>query len=85
MQSITLPNKSKIYTDNRKQVDKNGCEFSILSIEKDLTKPPIWRKISGVNTECWCWIFKFRYTENRCKGFDVSIDHYDNYSGIKYV
>lgn len=84
MNAILLPNKEKLHLDNRIQVGSKGREFMARGCEKDLSKPPMWRTKQGVNVECYCWIFTFRYLDNQKEGFRVFVDVYDNYDGIEH-
>ena len=81
METIKLPNSTKIYTDLRTQSGALNRDFSLSGVSKDLTKPPIWRKINGVSVECYSWIFSYRYLDDRKKGFDIKINQLDVFEG----
>ena len=81
MIQILLPNNTKLKTDLSVQNGTLNRQFSLSGVAKDLTKAPMWRKVNGLNREFYCWIFSYRYIDDRSKGFDIKINHYDAFDG----
>lgn len=75
METITIKNFKIKLELNTVQTSPQGRPFRCSGLRKNLQSPSKWIN----KTECWQWIYSFKYLDEQGGFFEIEIDYNDKF------